>query len=400
MGTILIRTAAGADSGLEARTAGDQLAGAAPARAEADPEVRVEEDLSEGDKADLEASPEWITADAMPLTLIEPETRAADDDGTVDPGDGSRAAWGVVATGATDSRLDGRGVRVAVLDTGIDRNHPAFAGVNLVERNFTRQGPDDTDGHGTHCAGTVFGRDVGGVRIGVARGVTQAFIAKVIPGGSDDLVKALIWARDSGASIASMSLGFDFARMLRILRDQNGMPEPAAMSVALRNFRNNIAALDTLIANFRARSLDGGGMIVVAASGNESSRGVPPAPGYTVAASSPAASLGIVAVGALQRGAAGLSVAGFSNTFPQICAPGVGVLSAKAGTQGLTAMNGTSMACPHAAGIAALHWQEAQEEGGAWAEAVAARLTGRAVRTGLAPGANRLDIGQGLCRAP
>ena len=69
---------------------------------------------------------------------------------------------------------------VAVLDTGIDPNHVAFNGVNLTRRNFTAEGDDDLHGHGTLCAGTIFGRDVNGLRIGVARGVSDAIIGKVL----------------------------------------------------------------------------------------------------------------------------------------------------------------------------------------------------------------------------
>src|SRR5690606_41473924 len=87
--------------------------------------------------------------------------------------------WGVKAMGAYTSPFDGSGIVVAVLDTGIDPTHPAFAGVNLTRRNFTTAGDDDTHGHGTHCAGTIFGRAVNGTRIGVAPGVTEAVIGKV-----------------------------------------------------------------------------------------------------------------------------------------------------------------------------------------------------------------------------
>ena len=88
-------------------------------------------------------------------------------------------------------------------------------------------------------------------------------------------------------------------------------------------------------------------MVIVAASGNESNRQKNPK--YEVSASVPAAARGIVSVGALGETGDGLNVADFSNTNPMLSAPGVNVVSAKAGG-GLVALKGTSMACPHAAG--------------------------------------------------
>lgn len=85
--------------------------------------------------------------------------------------------------------------------------------MELLQRNFTADADSDEHGHGTHCAGTVFGRDVDGVRIGVARGVTKALIGKVLgtEGGSSDLiVQAIQWAVAQGAHVISMSLGIDF----------------------------------------------------------------------------------------------------------------------------------------------------------------------------------------------
>lgn len=122
--------------------------------------------------------------------------------------------WGIHAVGAAASEFTGAGVIVAVLDTGIDSAHPAFAGVNVVERDFSGDGNGDRQGHGTHCAGTIFGRDVDGTRIGVARGVTEARIGKVLgddgSGDTDMMLRGINWAVDQGANVISMSLGFDF----------------------------------------------------------------------------------------------------------------------------------------------------------------------------------------------
>jgi len=86
--------------------------------------------------------------------------------------------------------------------------------VDIEEEDFGGSGNGDKDGHGTHCAGTIFGKDVGNVRIGIARKIRKALVAKVFPddGGGDSLAifRAIEWAANKGPNILSMSLGFDF----------------------------------------------------------------------------------------------------------------------------------------------------------------------------------------------
>lgn len=70
----------------------------------------------------------------MPMTLIAPvETRQ------VDTASLAETTWGIEAVRAVESPFDGAGITVAVLDTGIDAGHPAFAGMELVRRNFTSE---------------------------------------------------------------------------------------------------------------------------------------------------------------------------------------------------------------------------------------------------------------------
>ncbi len=338
-------------------------------------------------------------AEVMPMTLMEPEARGVACDPDVE------STWGVMAVRADTSPQDGSGVTVAILDTGIDIDHPAFAGMtNIVQQDFTGEGDGDENGHGTHCAGTVFGQDVDGLRIGVARGIEKALIGKVLGanggGTTEGIIEGLNWAIDNGAHVISMSLGMDFPGLVEQLVQRRGFSIDLATSTALVHFANNLNVFRTLADYADSRAdLRRSATVIVAASGNESERDRNPK--HALAAAPPSAAKGIISVGALGRSGDGWKIADFSNTGPRCTGPGVEVRSAEAGQQGLTAMNGTSMATPHVAGVAAL-WAQRQLEllNSIDSLALKGQVTANCDLTGLAPGFDPEDIGQGMVQAP
>ncbi len=334
------------------------------------------------------------TALRMPVIRIKPLGAGAGA-GATPP----KMSWGIAAVGADKSTLTGAGVTVAVLDTGIDGNdHAAFKGVQLIKENFTQDSPDDTIGHGTHCAGTIFGRDVDGTRIGIARGVSTALIGKVIGdegASTEEVIKALTWALSKGAHVISMSLGMDFVGLQKELVTKYHMLPEQATSLALAGYRDNIRVFDKLSAAMSSQGVIFNSAIVAAAAGNESKR-----PDFSVTVAPPAGAESFLSVGAVGIGsdaAAPYTMASFSNEGAQFAAPGVDIWSARLGG-GLVPDSGTSMAAPHVAGVAAL-----------WAEKLLVAKTFSAARAidlmcasgkNLEPNVSINDARHGLVQAP
>ncbi|MHC1574364.1 MAG: S8 family serine peptidase [Candidatus Methanogasteraceae archaeon] len=111
-----------------------------------------------------------------------------------------------------DEGIDGRGIVVAIIDTGIDKNHPDLYGKIIAEKNFVDDGmtADDQNGHGTHCAGIIAGTGEasGGRYKGVAPGALL-MNARILDsegnGELSDIIAGIEWAVDNGADVISIT---------------------------------------------------------------------------------------------------------------------------------------------------------------------------------------------------
>lgn len=233
---------------------------------------------------------------------------------------GQTVDWGLLEYGLPEAFRThrGEGVLVAILDTGVQEDHPDLVGQFAEEpKNFTNsQGTFDLAGHGTHCAGIVAASDNGQGVVGVAPSC-QLLIGKVLgddgSGYGEWIANGLDWAADRGAHVISMSLGSPYA-------------DPVIYSAIKR--------------------VVGKGCLVICAAGNSG-------PHNPTDIDYPGRHDEAVAIASVMKGGA---LSKFSSRGPHVAfaAPGENILSTFPPGR-YARLSGTSMATPFIAGVAALY---------------------------------------------
>ena len=256
--------------------------------------------------------------------------------------------WGMTTVYAPEAWKVTQGsssVKIAILDTGIDQNHPDLSSKIVAQKNFTGKGtPDDRYGHGTHVAGIAAAITNNGIGVAGLGYNSSLMNGKVLSDSGSGyyswIASGITWATDNDAKVINMSLG-------------------------------GTAADSTL-----ASAVDyawSKGVVVVAAAGNNGNS----LPFY------PAAYDNCIAVGATDRKDAKASFSNYGS-WVDVAAPGVDIYSTyNKGDYDYISMSGTSMASPHVAGLAALVWATNYGTGyGTGNASVRSRIENGTVQTG------------------
>jgi len=261
--------------------------------------------------------------------------------------DNKSYSWGIAKTGALacwgSFDIRGEGVKVAILDTGIDPNHLDIKGKIAAFAEFNREGrivtedlakAYDSDGHGTHCAGTIVGGNSSGRWIGMApkAKILCGLVLKNGVGTDAQILAGIDWAIKNGADVINMSLG---------------------------GLQMRAEVLDTYTRQMvNANRI---GIPVVVAVGNEGSQ-TTGSPGndffaFTVGATDASDRSAGFSGGRTQIIAKSRFIPDdmlpITYSKPEVSAPGVDIYSCVPGSK-WEAWNGTSMATPHVAGALAL----------------------------------------------
>lgn len=217
---------------------------------------------------------------------------------------------------AWDVTLGSASVPIAILDTGISSTHADLSGKVAKAKDFTKSGTKDVYGHGTHVAGSAAARTNNGTGVAGTCPECVLYNVKVLgnngSGSWANIASGIVWAKDNGAKVISMSFG--------------AYSPSSTVQLAI-----NQAWSD--------------GVVLAAAAGNDGQNW-----GFY-----PAAFDNVIAVAATTRTDARASFSNWGGNWVDVAAPGAQILSTvKSG--GYQAWDGTSMATPHVAGVAGLVW--------------------------------------------
>ncbi|MBN8554694.1 MAG: S8 family serine peptidase [Deltaproteobacteria bacterium] len=260
--------------------------------------------------------------------------------------EGDAFTYGLERIGVPELRqahpeMTGKGVNVAIIDTGIDAAHPEFKGKNIIFKDFvgTKKEAYDDNGHGTHVAGTISGIGAGGTQLGIAPQV-NLIIAKVFTSGGSASLSSILRAMEWVANPDG---------------DANTKMRPRVVNNSWGGSIGDDASKDPfmpavltwtqleIFPSFAAGN-EGPGTSTIGSPG-----GLPPA--FAVGATD--SSDGIARFSS--RGPVKMIVNGKQVTYvkPDVSAPGHEVFSAMPGGK-YAKMSGTSMATPHNTGAIAL----------------------------------------------
>ena len=355
-GTLQLGTAAGRATEQDQYVVGTAPGAAGVARRQAD---GVSRELDFGDIGHAVVG--RFPAQARRDLRRNPNVRYVETDGRMtaiglDSSD-SEVPWGIDRVDAERVHSDGEagaGADVAIVDTGIDADHPdlqANLGTGRAVVSTTDSSApawDDDNGHGTHCAGIADAADNDTGVVGVSTAATLHAVKVLDTDGSgyySDVAAGLEWVADQGYDVASLSIG-----------------GPTSQTIA-----------------DACRYASDRGVLVVAAAGNDSE---------DVEQTAPATYETVMAVSATRKDD---SLASFSNygTDIEIAAPGVDIESTY-NDGGYRTLSGTSMACPHVSGAAGQ-----LSAAGYTASEARSQLAATAEDVGLSPdeqGAGLLDV--------
>lgn len=250
--------------------------------------------------------------------------------------DSATASWGNIVTNVVNASQTGKGVSIAIVDTGIDRNHPSFKGRSIEGESFIpgEDLSDHSDGHGTAVAGVACGgpRPEDGLRIGVAVEADlycYKVLDKTLNGKERYILGAINKAIQRGVNVINVSL---------VARSE---PDETKESRAIEKISKAARSQKSL---------------VVAAVGNNAQR-----PSHKAPVKPPASCKSVIAVAAITPD---LEIYYQSNSKTQsadpdvdISGPGQNILTCNIVNNGYSEWDGTSLAAPFVSGIAALYWQ-------------------------------------------